>query len=483
MIAAGGGALTHQIPVTNPNTNGVFHILVVDDEEALRTVLSKCLKTKDREVLTCRDGVEAVDCVEHSQIDLVFLDVNMPGPNGIETLKRIKQLDREVSVVMMSGYGTIENAIEAMKNGADEFLLKPLSPDAAKALASRIELQKGPRRSLKADRSGTRNTGRELITQDPVMRRTTDLIERIAPLPSTVLIEGESGTGKELIAKELHRSSPRSGNRFVAFNCAVIPEQLLESELFGHEQGAFTGASSRKLGYFEAAQGGTIFLDEIGEMSVDLQAKLLRVLQERSFRRVGGVQEISTDVRVIAATNRDLEREAAEGRFRKDLYYRINVVKIEVPPLRERTQDIPLLAQHFVNKYASEFGKEVTGVDLQVLERFLHYRWEGNVRELQNVIERAVAVTNTREIGVVDLPDQFLAEDFPLRSNNEFKPYQAAKSDFELEYLTLAMEQADGNIALASRLAGISRQNLYEKLARHGIEQSRFRHGENGEVA
>ena len=475
--------MTHQIPVLDPTIDSAFRILVVDDEEALRTVLAKCLKTKDRVLLTARDGIEAVELVEHSQVDLVFLDVNMPGPNGIETLKRIKKLDREVSVVMMSGYGTIENAIEAMKNGADEFLLKPISPDAAKALASRIELQKGPRRSLKAAPAGDRGTGREIITQDPVMRRTTDLIEKIAPLPSTVLIEGESGTGKELIAKEIHRSSQRANKRFVAFNCAVIPEQLLESELFGHEQGAFTGATSRKLGYFEAAQGGTIFLDEIGEMSVDLQAKLLRVLQERTFRRVGGVQEIATDVRVIAATNRDLEREAAGGRFRKDLYYRINVVKIEVPPLRERTQDIPLLAQHFVNKYASEFGKEVTGVDLQVLERFLHYRWDGNVRELQNVIERAVAVTNTREIGVVDLPDQFVAEDFPLRSNSEFKPYQAAKSDFELEYLTLAMEQADGNIALASRLAGISRQNLYEKLARHGIEQSRFRHGESGEVA
>jgi len=307
------------------------------------------------------------------------------------------------------------------------------------------------------------------------MQEVFELVRKIAPLRSTVLIQGESGTGKELIARAIHFGSPRAAKRFIAINCSVIPVDLLESELFGHERGAFTGAVSRKIGYFEAAGGGTILLDEISEMSVELQVKLLRVIQERSFQRVGGTEDIPTDVRIIASTNRDLEAEVAQGRFRKDLYYRVNVVRIGVPPLRDRPEDIPLLCYHFLTTYANEFHRGVQGIDPVAMEAIQRHRWDGNVRELENVIERAVAVAEGKQITVRDLPREFTKAQSALRADGELKPYHIAKQDFEARYLRRVLEKSRGNISLASRLAEIPRQNLYEKLDKCGIDKGSFR--------
>jgi DNA-binding NtrC family response regulator len=300
------------------------------------------------------------------------------------------------------------------------------------------------------------------------------LVSKIAPLPSTVLIQGESGTGKELIARAIHYMSPRSSQRFVALNCAVIPLPLLESELFGHERGAFTGAGARKLGYFEAAKGGTIFLDEISETSPDLQVKLLRVIQEKSFQRVGGTDEVQTDARVVASTNRNLEEEVARGRFRKDLYYRLNVIKIEVPPLRERPEDISLLAYHFLRKYAGAFAKEVTGFAEPALEALLANGWEGNVRELENVIERAVAVCEGGQIGAKDIPPEYMQSPAFPPPDGSLKPFQVAKREFEVDYLKRAMATVRGSVSQAARATSIPRQNLYGKLKRYGIARENY---------
>lgn len=459
-------------------------ILIVDDEEDVRRVVSRTLQAAGFEPATAKDGSEALDLVQNHRFRLIFLDLNMPGPNGLETLKSVGQLDPNASVVMMTGYPTVETAVEAMKAGAKEFLLKPIKAAKVIELARKIAgrpAQGEPRRRPAA--AGLETKKQRLITRDAAMRSTMELIDRAAAVPSTVLIEGESGTGKELVAHEIHDRSARSGRRFVAFNCAVIPEHLLESELFGYERGAFTGASTRKIGYFEAAQGGTIFLDEIGEMSADLQAKLLRVIQEHSFQRLGSTEEIATDARIIAATNRNLEAEIAAGRFRKDLYYRLNVIKIVIPPLRDRPEDILFLSSHFVERFSVEFDKHVAGIDREVAERFLAHRWEGNVRELRNVIERAMAVTTGVTIAASDLPEEIRRRAPRQAPPTTVSPYQDAKSRFEEEYLTQVMEEAQGNIALASRLAAISRQHFYEKLARYKIDQERFRHSERGGVA
>ncbi len=301
------------------------------------------------------------------------------------------------------------------------------------------------------------------------------LVAKVASLPSTVLVQGESGTGKELVARAVHESGVRRMQRFVALNCAVLPGELLASELFGYEKGAFTGATSRKIGYFEAAQGGTIFLDEISEMDVELQAKLLRVIQERRFQRVGGTQEIITDARIIASTNRDLEMEVDCGRFRKDLYYRINVVRIEVPPLRDRPEDIPLLTYHFLAKFSREFGKDITEIDRKAMDRLLAHDWKGNVRELQNVIEHAVALSDGSAISLRDLPQGVGMHSSTPVYTDVPKTYRQAIRDFERDYLTRILEVAHGNLSLASRISEIPRQNIYPKLERHGIDIGEFR--------
>jgi two-component system response regulator HydG len=454
-----------------------LRLLVVDDEQPILRLLRTFLEDRGYAVETAVEGLAAVELVRQRSFDLVLLDLMMPDLDGLSTLKQIKTIDENLSVLIMTGYGTIKSAIEALKNGADEFLLKPLSLEALGILIEKVHEHRRLKGECQYLRSqiGARGEGQKLVSRNKRMQDIFDLILKVAPLPSTVLLQGESGTGKELIARAIHCESPRAEKRFIAINCSVIPVQLLESELFGYERGAFTGANSRKIGYFEAASGGTILLDEISEMSVELQVKLLRVIQERCFQRVGGTEEIPTDVRLIASTNRDLEAEIAQGHFRKDLYYRLNVVRLVVPPLRERPEDISLLAYYFLNKYAKEFHKELTGIEPAVLELFQSYRWEGNVRELENVVERAVAMAEGRQVTVKDLPPEFKKIEALPGIRGELKPYQVAKRDFELDYLRLVLEKARGNISLASRLADIPRQNLYEKLEKYGINKDSYR--------
>jgi len=454
-----------------------FRVLVVDDEPSILNLLKTYLETQGHAVQTARGGLEAAEAARSRSFDLALVDLMMPDQDGMATLKQLKSIDERLSVLIMTGYGTIKSAIEAMKNGAEEFLLKPLSLEALGILIERVREHRRLREECLFLRSqlGAQAGSRALVTRNKRMQDILDLVAKVAPLRSTVLIEGESGTGKELIARAIHEQSPRAGGRFVAINCGVIPVHLLESELFGYERGAFTGATSRKLGYFEAAGGGTVLLDEISEMAVDLQVKLLRVLQERSFQRVGGTEEIGTDVRIIASTNRNLEELVAQNRFRKDLYYRINVVRITVPPLRERPEDISLLAYHFLGKYAAEFGKQVQGIQPAVIELLLGHRWEGNVRELENVLERAVAMAEGGQVSVRDLPEEF-RKAIPVQAGGrELKPFQEAKQDFEVEYLKLVLEKSRGNISLAARLTAIPRQNLYEKLSKYGIDKEAFR--------
>jgi two-component system response regulator HydG len=461
--------------VPMPEQSPRCQILVVDDEAAMLEVLAEFLEGPSYQVTTASSGRSAISMVEHQPFDIVLLDLMMPEIDGISVLREIKKLDRTISVVILSGFGTVEMAVEAMKLGADEFLLKPVQFDALELTLRKII----DYRRLKTENADLRREveflggSRTIVARSKRMADVMHLVAKIAPLTSTALIQGESGTGKELLARSIHAGSPRAGRRFVGINCAVIPINLLESELFGYEKGAFTGAESRKSGYFEAAEGGTIFFDEISEMPLELQAKLLRVLQEKSYQRLGGTTDITTDVRIIASTNRNLEEEVRLGRFRKDLYYRINVITVRVPPLRERPEDIPLLAHHFLRLYAQRFQKNVKGFSPDVLGLLLSNQWDGNIRELENVVEGAVAVSEGEEIQVHDLPRMMHAQapapgPGPL-AEAHMKPFPSAKEDFERAYLQALLEKAGGNISQAARLSSISRTKLHEKLKKHGI--------------
>jgi DNA-binding NtrC family response regulator len=459
-----------------------FRVLVVDDEPSILRLLRSVLEQRAYHVDTADGGLTALALIQRNVYDLILLDMRMPDLDGLATLREIKKIDSNPSVLIMTGYGTINSAVDAIKAGAEDFLTKPVSLDVLVIHTERIRKY----RTLKDEciylRERVADTGEDpdLVSKSKRMQEILKLVNKIAPLPSTVLIQGESGTGKELIARAIHRQSPQDTKRFVAINCSVIPVHLLESELFGYEQGAFTGAESRKIGYFEAADGGTIFLDEISEMGVDLQAKLLRVIQERTFQRVGGTKEISANVRIIASTNRNLEEEVAQNRFRKDLYYRINVIRIDVPPLRERQEDISLLAYHFLRKYSKTFGKEMKGIAAPAIQLLMQKQWEGNVRELENAIERAVAVAEGVEIGLQDLPSTIVeAGELPVGELREDRigipPFRLAKQEFEVSYLNQALRLVEGNITLAARITNIPRPNLYAKLNKYRIDWKRFR--------
>jgi DNA-binding NtrC family response regulator len=454
-----------------------FRVMVVDDEPSIQRLLHGFLEKRSYCVDIADGGLKALKLVKCNAYDLVLLDMKMPDLDGLETLREIKKIDANPSVLLMTAYGTIKTAVESMKSGADDFLIKPLSLEALGIQIDRIREYRKLKEECLYLREWIAGAGADidLVYRNKKMQQILALVAKVAPLPSTVLIQGESGTGKELIARAIHRQSPRSSQKFVALNCGVIPPTLLESELFGYERGAFTGAASRKIGYFEAADEGTIFLDEISEMSVDLQVKLLRVIQERSFQRLGGTGEISSNVRIIASTNRNLEEEVANNRFRKDLYYRINVIRIDVPPLRERPEDISLLAFHFLRKYSATFGKKVTGIAAAVMEIFIHNPWEGNVRELENAVERAVAVADGVEISVRDLPAELMQVERRSEAVGGIKPFRIAKQEFEIDYLSRALQHVEGNVSHAARITDIPRQNLYEKLKKYGIDWERFR--------
>jgi two-component system response regulator HydG len=408
----------------------------------------------------------------------MFLDLRMPEMDGLELLKRVREIDEGLSVIIMTAYVTVDSAVKAMKLGAEDYLLKPLEPEVINLAIIRTMTHRLLRleHRLLRERMASLGHAKGIIGRSKAMEDLLALAAKVAPLRSTILIQGESGTGKELLARALHEGSPRADRPFVAINCGVIPPTLLESELFGHERGAFTGAETRRVGYFEAAAGGTIFLDEISETPLDLQVKLLRVLQERVFRRVGGSAELSTDARIIVSTNRNLEEEVRIGRFRQDLFYRLNVIMLHVPPLRERLDDVSLLAHHFLGRYSEEFGKNVRGITTTAMERLLGYTWPGNVRELENTIERAVALADGTEIGVEDLTalTSNRASIAPAETpqGGTVAAYASAREDFERAYMKALLRASHGNMTEASRIAGIARQNLYQRLKKLNLDGS-----------
>jgi two-component system NtrC family response regulator len=452
-------------------------ILVVDDEKNYLLVLSAVLEEEGYEVLTALSGPEAIEIQKASDIDLVLTDMKMPTMDGIELLERIKAHDPDLPVIMMTAHGTVDKAVEAIQKGAYTYILKPFDNDrlilyVKKAMAI-FQVVKENRRLRSVVESQYRFGS--IIGKSKAIRDVFDTIQKVAPANASVLIEGESGTGKELVAKAIHFNSPRRDQPFVAVNCSALAEGLLESELFGHEKGAFTGAVSSKKGRFELAHGGTLFLDEIGELSANLQVKLLRVLQEKVFERVGGVRPITVDIRVIAATNKNLKEEMRAGRFREDLYYRLDVVHIVIPPLRERGEDIRLLVDHFIAKYAGERKQSapVKGVTQDVDRLFYEYNWPGNVRELENVIERAMILCPTDIISERDLPREFRSS---LDNALHLDGIPAGAGLYEtlemVEKMLIqrALRIADNVQAHAAEILGIGKSGLNQKIKKYNLD-------------
>lgn len=448
-------------------------VLVVDDARSALRALDAILSREGYTVLTASSGEEALTALEKHEVDLLLSDVKMPKMDGLTLLRQAKAYDAGIQVVMMSGHGDIATAVSAMKEGAYDYLVKPLNKDdvlktVQKALSVRALLVE----NLLLKRQVRDQFSRaQVIGSSPAWHRVCQMVEQIAPSQATVLLTGESGTGKELIASLLHRLSPRAERSFIVLNAAAMPATLLEAELFGYEKGAFTGALQRKPGHFELADTGTLFLDEIGDMPVEVQAKLLRVLQDGSFKRLGGTRNMQVDVRVVAATNKDLSKEVAAERFRQDLYYRLNVITVQLPPLRQRRQDIPLLAAHFLQKYAQENHKSVTAIQQDALQYLMAYDWPGNVRELENVIERAVVLTNGSTITMAELSLEEPQEKMPLNSSEYFVlPANATLAQIEREAIIQALRRSEGNRQAAARHLDIGPATLYRKFKEYQIQ-------------
>ncbi|OLC15754.1 MAG: two-component system response regulator [Candidatus Rokubacteria bacterium 13_1_40CM_69_27] len=472
-------------------------ILIADDEDSLRWVLEKGLRQVGYEVTAVKDGEEAIQAFESGPFDLVFLDVRMPGIDGLAALERLRAIRPDVYVVVMTAHGTMDTAIKAMQRGAYDYLAKPFDLDEVLLLTERALAAGRLTQEVARLRRGLQEV-REfsaLIGRHPRMQEVYKTIGRIAGTDVTVLLRGESGTGKELVARAIHHYSRRSGRPFVAVSCAAIPGTLLESEMFGHERGAFTDAKERRLGKFEMAHGGTLYLDEIGDMPLELQAKLLRALQERTIERVGGHEPIPVDVRVLAATNRDLEALMKEAGFREDLYYRLNVVALNLPPLRERRRDVPLLVEHFLAKYADELGER--GVAPEALDRLVGHDWPGNVRELENVVQRAMVLATTGVILPEHLPigpvsaaasvavDASLEEIIErklmecvrgLRQRSTANLYDLMVGLVEKPLLRAVLRETEGNQVRAAQILGINRNTLRKKLTEHGINPEELEH-------
>jgi len=452
-------------------------VLIVDDEKNYPPILSAILEEEGYETLTANNGIAALEIVQNSDIDLVLTDMKMPLMDGIELLERVKTIDPELPVIMMTAHGTVEKAVEAMQKGAYNYILKPFDNQrlviyVKKAMAM-YSVVKDNRR-LRNVVESQYNFG-NIIGKSNAMKNVFETIRKISPSSATVLIEGESGTGKELVAKSIHFNSPRRDKPFIAVNCSALAENLLESELFGHEKGAFTGAISMKKGRFELADGGSLFLDEISELSPGLQVKLLRALQERNFERVGGVKQILVDIRIIAATNRQLKEEVKQGRFREDLFYRLNVINIVIPPLRQRLEDIRLLVDHFIKKYAAErkAGPNITGVDTDVERLLYDYAWPGNVRELENAIERAMILCTEDKIRVFDLPREFKDN---LYNTIHFDGIPSTAKLYEtlelVEKIMIkrALEKTNNIQSHAAELLGIGKSGLSQKLKKFNLD-------------
>jgi len=449
-------------------------ILVVDDEEGVRRAVADVLGDEGYETVLAQNAAEALRAVEVHRPLLVLLDIAMPGRDGVSVLDELRCVWPGVAVVMMSGHGSIETAVRATKLGAFDFLEKPLSYDKL-LLCVRRAIESA--RALREGEAEDAATPPEIIGESPPVSHLKERIALAAPTEGWVLITGENGTGKELVARQIHVRSKRADKPFVAVNCAAIPEELIESELFGYEKGAFTGAVQMKRGRFELANEGTIFLDEIGDMSLMTQAKILRILQEHTFERVGGTETIRVNVRVIAATNKDLSREMAEGRFREDLYYRLNVIPFHVPPLRERREDIPLLIDRFLDRYSAESGVPRKTAARDALDKLAEYPWPGNVRELQNIVERLVLMTPGQEIGFADLPPQIAHPTGEPKRHVGTDRLAEARADFERRFLIDKLAEHNGNISRTAEVVGLARESLSRKLRSLGIEVERRTHG------
>lgn len=455
-------------------------VLVIDDDETVRDVLSSFLQEKGFEVLTSERGESGLEMLLSERFDLALVDLVMPGIGGMDILKELSLRKMKLPVIIITAYGTIQNAVEAMKLGAFDYVTKPFNLDEIMLVIERaLELSRLERENLLLKKQlRQRYNFSGLIGDSIKMQRVYELIEKVADTDSTILITGESGTGKELVARTIHYNSSRADGPFVPLNCAAIPRDLLESELFGHEKGAFTGAITTRIGRFELANNGTLFLDEIGELDPSLQVKLLRVIQEREFERVGGAKTIKVDVRIIAATNRNLEEAVAEGKFREDLYWRLNVIPIHLPPLRGRREDIPLLIDYFVKKFHRKRKGKALIFPPEVMSVLIRYEWPGNVRELENLVERLSVLVTDETVKIQDLPERFIKhsslEQQGLRPElsqlrDEGIDLQKTIEEIERDLILKALQKAEGVRAKAAQLLGLNRTTLIEKMKRLGI--------------
>ena len=448
-----------------------FRILVIDDEEIVRESLSDWLKKFGFYVETAENGAKGIEKIRSAQWNIMLVDLKLPDTNGLEILKEARQIQPAAVVIIITAYATVDTAIQAMKNGAYDYITKPFDPDEINLVIQKIiEHQKLLDENLFLRRELTkRYTFQDIIGKSPKIQEVFELVKTVGPTKSTILLRGASGTGKELVARAIHQLSPRNEKPFVAVSCAALTESLLESELFGHEKGAFTGAIAQKKGKFELADNGTIFLDEIGDIDPKTQADLLRVLQEREFTRVGGQETIKVDVRIIAATNKDLNKLMQEGKFRQDLYYRLNVITINIPPLQERREDIPLLCEHFLHKYNIENSKKIQRLSEDALKVLLEHNWPGNVRELEHAIEHAVTIEKTNVITVESLPPAFRAQGaFPCAYVADDKPLD----EVEKEYIHRVLKKHQWNIQKVAGILNIDRATLYSKIKKYNIQQN-----------
>jgi two-component system response regulator PilR (NtrC family) len=443
-------------------------ILIVDDEESVRESLEKVLSKAGYVTFTAGSGNDALSHLARRSVDIVLSDLKMPDGDGVELLKNIKKIAPEIEVILLTGYGTIETAVEAMREGAYDFITKP--PKKAiilSAVERAIERQNLAQENIYLRAQLSKGAPLEtLIGGSAAFKKVLEIVERVAPLVSTVLITGESGTGKELVARAIHRRSPRAQNKFIPVNCAALPENLIESELFGYMKGAFTGAARDKIGLFKVAEGGTIFLDEIVSIPLNLQVKLLRAIEQKEILPVGGTKPEIIDVRIVAATNKNLTAEVEKGYFREDLYYRLNVIDIVIPPLRERADDIPELVSHFLKVYSAQLNKKIHGVDAAVLQAFKTYEWKGNVRELENVIERAMIMCDGETLRLEHFPAIFSQKPFSEEVPSGLK---GSVRKFERDTILKALESAGQDKNKAANLLGMSLSSLYRKMTELGI--------------
>ncbi|CAN5853732.1 sigma-54 dependent transcriptional regulator [soil metagenome] len=462
-----------------------YRILVVDDDETIRQCLREFMERDGFEVETAPNAASALEIARSRPFHLLITDLRMPDVGGLELLTTVRAEQLPFGVIVLTGFGDTDVALEAMKAGADDFVTKPFEPDRLRMMVARTL----ERRRLIDELEHLRQQMREdysfhnLVSKNPRMRRVFDLIEQVGPLGPTVLIHGETGTGKELVAQAIHAASNRRQGPWRAVNCAALSDSLLESELFGHEKGAFTGADRQRKGRFELADGGTLFLDEIGDISPAMQAKLLRVLQSGQFERVGGVETIQVDSRIVAASNKALDEEVKAGRFRSDLFYRLNVIRIDLPPLRDRQEDIPLLAMHFLGKLANRSTPPVTEIDHEAMQALLRYPWPGNVRELENAIKAAVALADGSVIHRDNLPPSIAPR--PGRGGSSLididRPLPEVTEDLvsqvERDYFTQLLARYKGNVARCAEHSGLSRRSVTQKLQKYALDRTRFRGG------